>query len=156
MTVAALVQLCALYRFRLGAWSGIIFAVLFYLITGVAGAMHASPRNTFSLVNPVIFTIELCKDDVFLTQPDELLARDDYRITPDKRIVRVVYDSELSGMKEDRFLASAKQPFDPTLNAHGLAAQLVVALMFGGLAYRKWRRTEQEAYTETGDTIVLV
>ncbi|MCP9493068.1 MAG: ABC transporter permease [Pyrinomonadaceae bacterium MAG19_C2-C3] len=72
VTVAALVQLCALYRFRLGAWSGILFAVLFYLITGVAGAMHTSPRNTFSLINPIHFTEQLCKDDAFLIREHDL------------------------------------------------------------------------------------
>lgn len=156
LTVAAVVQLCALYRFRLGAWSGILFAVLFYLITGVAGAMHTSPRNTFSLVNPIIFTGELCGNDVFLTQSDELIARDDYRITPDKRIVQVVYDSESFGEKEGGFLMSAEQPFDAPLIVHALTAQFVVALMFGGLAYRKWRRTEHEAHTGTSDAIALV
>ncbi len=155
VTVAALVQLCALYRFRLGAWSGILFAVLFYLITGVAGAMHTSPRNTFSLVNPIIFTHQLCKDDAFVTRNHELeLWRDDYRITPDKRIVQLVYDRESAGMKEGDFIMSAEQPLDAALIVHALTAQFAVALMFGGLAYRKWRRTEYEAHTETDDAIV--
>ncbi|MCP9493069.1 MAG: hypothetical protein MSG64_01305 [Pyrinomonadaceae bacterium MAG19_C2-C3] len=49
---------------------------------------------------------------------------------------------------------SAEQPFDAALIVHALTAQFVVALMFGGLAYRKWRRTEYEAHIGTDDAIV--
>jgi hypothetical protein len=117
--VAAFIQYSAMQRFRIGAWAGVVLAVVFYLILGVVGASFENRRNTAALMNPLVYSSIITEGDPFIDRHETF---------------GVVHDPDVD--------ANWKAL------AYGLMANGALALCCFGLAYAKWLKTEGEILEE--------
>ncbi|HYX41553.1 MAG TPA: hypothetical protein VE821_07640, partial [Pyrinomonadaceae bacterium] len=136
--LAAFVQFCALQRFRLGGWAGVLFACLFFITMLAAGATFADKNNTPTLINPLTYVGAVCAGDPYL----------------DKTVPAEYTDLELKQMvmqQHDHWYDDHKSPTNDVLLAmtmHGLLAQIILgALCFGAVAL-KWRATREAILRE--------
>lgn len=131
--VAAFIQYCAMQRFRIGAWAGVMLAVVFYLCAAVAGTMFANNYNTASLANPLVYADALSSDDPYM---DIEGYRRRHEAKPDASIYG--YD-----------LPNVRHVADPqTALVQGAIVEGLLALGCFGLAYTKWRKTRDEMLHE--------
>ena len=140
----AFVQLCAMFRFRLGGWAGVALLVFVYVFAGVAGALLKEKDNTAALLNPLAYADVVTRGDYYLDSHYETL---DWKYEP------------TSG----RYRARAKDPADyvprtepryhdrASAAARGLAAQSGLALLCLLLATLKWRQTRRDLLRDPGD-----
>lgn len=117
--VAVFIQYCAMQRFRIGAWAGVILAATFYLVMAVAGASFEDKKNTAALLNPLLFASAVTEGDSYI-DVDRTLG---------------VHHEPNSEATERTLL-------------HGLVAQGLLGLGCFGLGYVKWRKTEEEIVQE--------
>lgn len=117
--VAAFIQYSAMQRFRIGAWAGVVLAVVFYLILGVVGASFENRRNTAALLNPLVYTNIITEGDPYIDR------------------------HETFGVLHDPDVGANWKAL-----AHGLLAGGALALCCFGLAYAKWLKTEGEILEE--------
>jgi hypothetical protein len=121
--MAVFIQYCAMQRFRIGAWAGVALTITFYLVMGVAGASFEDKKNTAALLNPLVYADAVVEGDPFM----------------DRHNFGGVLNSpapELSTEATERTLI------------HGLVAEGILAIGCFGLAYVKWRKTEEEILQE--------
>lgn len=139
----AFVQLCAMFRFRLGGWAGVALLAFVYAFAGAAGAMMRAPDNTAALFNPLVYAATVTKGDYYLDSDYESLA---WTYEPyDRRRSAVVTEPEVyKAHTLPRYgLASA--------TVRGLAAEGGFALLCLALAVLKWRQTRREMLSNPGD-----
>ncbi|OLE51364.1 MAG: hypothetical protein AUG51_22955 [Acidobacteria bacterium 13_1_20CM_3_53_8] len=133
LSVTAFIQYCAMQRFRIGAWAGVMMAVVFYLGAGVAGAMFETQNNTVSLVNPMAYAAALCSGDPHMDA-------EEYRRKFEPQPEGISYSSNRPKLRE---VADPK-----TVLVHGALVEGILAFGCFGLAYTKWRRTRDEMLQE--------
>lgn len=150
--LAAFVQFCAMFRFRIGGWAGVMLAVVFYLFMGLAGLMFDNINNTPALINPIVYAEALVRGDYFMDSRFYMRYESVYETDEwgqdhqnSKPVVPADYDVYYSGADYDVDDARAR----------GLMAQGGLALFCFVLAGWKWRRTRAEM-SETADTGAMV
>jgi hypothetical protein len=139
----AFVQLCAMYRFRLGGWAGVALLVFVYAFAGLAGALVKGEANTPSLLNPLAYAVTVTKGDYYLDSDYDSLA---WKYDPAERETRpfVTAPTDYTTRSPARYnLASA--------TARGLAAEGGFALLCLLLATLKWRQTRRDLLRDPGD-----
>jgi hypothetical protein len=137
LAVAAFAQFCAMFRFRLGGWAGIVLAAVFYLFMAAAGAIFKGPDNTPAIVNPVIYVEVVTKGDYFLDSSFHTVKDFVYGPEGEYRGRRIIVpDAYDAGRRPGYDLGEAR--------ARGLLAQSGLALLCFALAGWKWRRTRAE------------
>jgi hypothetical protein len=119
--MAAFIQYCAMRRFRIGAWAGVVLTVIFYLTMGVTGASLESKNNTAALINPLAYTDSITEDDPYMNRSGAYRAASTWD----------------EGVTARALL-------------HGLIAQGALAALCFGLAYARCRKTEEEILRERG------
>jgi hypothetical protein len=130
LTIAGMVvfiQYCAMQRFRIRGWAGVALAVMFYLIMGVAATASDSRNNTPALLNPMFYAYALCEAD------------------PDMDVNTYLYRRENVDLSDPMRFETIDTA---TVAAHGLLAEGLLALGCFGLAYVKWRKTQDEMLRE--------
>ncbi|HEY6188995.1 MAG TPA: ABC transporter permease [Pyrinomonadaceae bacterium] len=123
LTVAGMVvfiQYCAMQRFRIGAWAGVTLTITFYIIMGIVAASVENKKSTAALLNPLVYATVITEGDPFMNRQDTYGAAHG---------------------------PNAGQAWSAL--AHGLIAQGVLAISCFGLAYVKWRQTEEEILRES-------
>jgi hypothetical protein len=110
----AFVQFCAMFKLRLGAWTGVVLAVALYSILGVGGALIGPSDNAVELTNPVSFASALTTD-VYYPKRFDLTVSNDRQGTPDRSSIMVT----------------------------GLISEGLLALFLVGLAWVKWTRMRE-------------
>ncbi|MBV8858278.1 MAG: hypothetical protein JOZ02_15205 [Acidobacteria bacterium] len=146
LTLAAtvgFVQLCAMFRFRLGGWAGVALLVFVYAFAGVAGALLKEPANTPALLNPLAYAVAVTRGDYYLDSDYDSLH---WEYDPaDKRYVPgVTYP--------DEYKPHARPRSDPaSATARGLAVEGGFALLCLALATLKWRSTRRDMLRDPGD-----
>lgn len=137
----AFVQLCAMFRFRLGGWAGVALLVCVYAFAGVAGALLEEPDNTPALFNPLAYALTVTKGDYYLDSRYESLA---WTYGPAGGHCRLAEPEDYKPRAPARYdLASA--------TARGLVAEGGFALLCLLLATLKWRQTRREMLRDPGD-----
>lgn len=140
---AAFVQLCAMFRFRLGGWAGVALLAFVYAFSGAAGAMLKEPDNTPALLNPLVYAATITKGDYYLDSTYNSLA---WRNDPATRTRRpfVSEPEDYRPRVQPRYdVASA--------TARGLAVQSGFALLCLALVTLKWRETRRHMLLDPGD-----
>jgi hypothetical protein len=117
--MAAFIQYCAMQRFRIGAWAGVAFTLTFYLVMAVAGASFEDKKNTAALLNPLIYAGAVTEGEPFIDVHESFGVK-----------------REPNWWETERALIQ------------GLVAQGILAAGCFGLAYVKWRKTEEEILQE--------
>jgi drug/metabolite transporter (DMT)-like permease len=148
VAVAAFVQFCAMYRFRIGGWAGVCLAVVFYAFVTLAGVMFEQRSNTPALLNPLYYADVVTQGDLYMDS--------------EFRVLRSEEDDSAYGHKSSFFpgnTSGVSAPFSPGAqlvtfhqpDAHaadarsqGLVLEGVLAFLCAGLAYVKWGRTREE------------
>lgn len=124
--VGAFIQFCALHRFRIGAWSGVAFTLLFAVIMLIAGAMFDRKNNTLNLLNPFMYANVISDGNVYIRRDSYYLGEGDTRRATPANMIQAEWDQiEM---------------------LHGLAAQSLLALGCFGLLYMKWNKTRHEMF----------
>jgi hypothetical protein len=119
--MAVFIQYCAMQRFRIGAWAGVTLTITFYIVMGIiAASFEDKKKNTAALLNPMIYATAITEGDPYM----------------ERRYV-VEKTGEPNPVEAWRTLA------------HGLIAQVVLAISCFGLAYVKWRQTEEDILRES-------
>ena len=118
--MAVFIQYCAMQRFRIGAWAGVVLTIIFYVVMSVIGASLSNKKNTAALLNPVVYAASITENDPFM--------------------VRIYTDDGASRRSNEEATKGAL--------LHGLIAEGVLAALCFGLAYTKWRKTEEEIAQE--------
>jgi hypothetical protein len=140
---AAFVQLCAMYRFRLGGWAGVALLAFVYAFAGAAGAMLKEPDNTPALLNPLAYAVTVTKGDYYLDSTYNSLA---WTYEPAGRFRRPVVAAP-----EDYKPRTAPRYDRASAAARGLAAEGGFALLCLALATLKWRQTRRDMLRDPGD-----
>jgi hypothetical protein len=137
----AFVQLCAMYRFRLGGWAGVALLVFVYAFAGVSGALLKEPDNTPLLLNPLAYAVTVTKGDYYLDSDYDALI---WIYEPTGSRHRLTDPTDYKPRARPRSdLASA--------TARGLAAQGTFALLCLALATFKWKQTRRDMLRDPGD-----
>jgi ABC-2 family transporter protein len=118
--MAVFIQYCAMQRFRIGAWAGVVLTITFYLVLAVIGASFEDKKNTAALMNPMIYADAVTEGYPYVDVHDTF------------------------GVKHE----PNRDATERTL-IHGLVAQGLLAAGCFGLAYVKWRKTEEEIMQES-------
>lgn len=119
--MAVFIQYCAMQRFRIGAWAGVALTITFYIVIGiVAASFEDNKKNTAALLNPIIYATAITEGDPYMESHDRFIVTDEPDVGEAWRTL-----------------------------AHGLVAQSVLAISCFGLAYVKWRKTEEEILRES-------
>lgn len=143
VATAAFVQLCAMFRFRLGGWAGVGLLTFVYVFAEVAGAMSHEPDNTPALLNPITYAETLLKGDYYL---DSTYSSVKWTYDSAKGVNRAVLIEPTDyepRVEPDYSVAS--------VTARGLAAQSGFALLCLVLATLKWRQTRRHMLRDPGD-----
>ena len=140
----AFVQLCAMFRFRLGGWAGVALLAFVYAFAGVGGALMEERANTAVLLNPLAYA--------------NAVARGDYYLDSDYVSISLVRDTSERGYRavvvEPVEYAPHFLPRDYDLasaTARGLAAEGGFAILCLLLATLKWRQTRGVMLRDAGD-----
>ncbi|HEX8775720.1 MAG TPA: ABC transporter permease [Pyrinomonadaceae bacterium] len=123
LTVAGMVvfiQYCAMQRFRIGAWAGVALTITFYIVMGIVAASLENKKNTAALLNPLVYAATITAGDPYMDRHD-------------------TFDETDGPNPREAWSALA----------HGLIAQGVLAIGCFGLAYVKWRQTEEDILRES-------
>jgi hypothetical protein len=140
---AAFVQLCAMFRFRLGGWAGVALLAFVYAFAGAAGAMMKKPDNTAALFNPLAYAVTVTKGDYYLDSDFNSLA---WSYDPSDRS-RHPFATARTG-----YAPRARPRYDlASATARGLASEGSFALLCLALATLKWRQTRQDMLRDPGD-----
>ncbi|MDT5272976.1 MAG: hypothetical protein QOH49_5162 [Acidobacteriota bacterium] len=138
---ATFVQLCAMFRFRLGGWAGVVLLVFVYAFAGVAGAMLKEPDNTPVLFNPLTYAEVITKGDYYLDSSYDSLKWS-YDPTETRHHQVVAEPEHYTPRASPHYnLASA--------TTRGLVAQSGFALLCLLLATLKWRQTRRDMLRDT-------
>jgi len=130
--VGAFVQFCALHRFRIGAWAGVSFTLLFAIVMLIAGAMFESKNNTPNLLNPFMYADAITEGDAYMQH-------------------RSYYSDENDTVRHTLSFTSSHRQEQTEIYSriiHGLVAQSLLALGCFGLLYMKWNKTRREMFSE--------
>jgi hypothetical protein len=117
--MAAFIQYCAMQRFRIGAWAGVVLTVVFYLTMAVTGVSLESKNNTAALINPLVYTDSITEDDPYLNRQGT-----------------------------HRAVSAWDEGLTARALLHGLIAEGALAALCFGLAYARCRKTEEEILRE--------
>jgi hypothetical protein len=141
----AFVQLCAMFRFRLGGWAGVGLLTFVYAFAGVAGVMMEEPDNTALLLNPLAYTEAVTKGDYYLDSTYNSLTWTYETVGTHTQFRHTVVEPrDYSPRPGPRYsVASA--------TVRGLAAQGGFALLCVLLATLKWRQTRRDMLRDPGD-----
>ncbi|HEX7312868.1 MAG TPA: hypothetical protein VF297_03050 [Pyrinomonadaceae bacterium] len=140
----AFVQLCAMFRFRLGGWAGVALLVFVYAFTGVAGAMSDEQDNTPALLNPLSYAETIMRGDYYMNSSYPSLRWSYEAVNEEKYRTYLVEPKEYEPRaRPDYDLASA--------TARGLAVEGGFALLCLLLATFKWRQTRRDMLRDPGD-----
>jgi hypothetical protein len=140
---AAFVQLCAMFRFRLGGWAGVALLVFVYAFAGVAGELMPGPDNTPALLNPLAYAVTVTKGDYYLDSRYESLA---WAYEPTSGRYRAAAD------EHGDYKPRARPRYDlASATARGLAVEGGFALLCLALATLKWRQTRRDLLRHPGD-----
>lgn len=143
-TTVAFVQLCAMFRFRLGGWAGVALLVFVYSFAGVAGALIKEPDNTTALFNPLVYALTVTKGDYYLDSNYESLA---WKYEPTDG-----YQRRPVAAAPDDYRPHAQPRYDlASATARGLAVQSGFAFLCLALATLKWRQTRRDMLRDPGD-----
>jgi hypothetical protein len=139
--MAAFVQFCAMYRFRVGGWAGVGLSVVFYVFVTLAGLMFDKPDSTPALLNPLAYAAAVTKGDYFMDS--HYFSRRSFASEP----VRGPHgegDWRMNALRS-RYSPRYSPEYDPRGAAErGLIAEALLAVICFGLAYFKWTRTRAE------------
>ncbi|HEX8188254.1 MAG TPA: hypothetical protein VF586_07885 [Pyrinomonadaceae bacterium] len=140
---AAFVQLCAMFRFRLGGWAGVALLAFVYAFAGLAGTLLKEPDNTPALLNPLAYVVAVTKGDRYLDSDYDSV---EWKYEPADRRYRPV-------VTEPRHYRPRSRPrYDlASAAARGLAVEGGFALLCLALAALKWRQTRRELLRDPGD-----
>lgn len=139
----AFVQLCAMFRFRLGGWAGVALLVCVYAFAGVTGALMKKPDNTPALLNPLAYAVTITKGDYYLDSNYESLVWK-YDAT-EKR-------SRPFRAEPEEYQPRVQPRYDrASATTRGLAAQGGFALLCLALATLKYRQTRRHMLRDDGD-----
>jgi len=139
----AFVQLCAMYRFRLGGWAGVALLICVYAFAGVAGALLEKPDNTAALFNPLAYAATVTKGDYYLDSAYDALQ---WSYEPAEGRYRSVVKApaDYKPHAEPRYdVASAA--------ARGLVVQGGFALLCLAFATLKYRQTRRDMLRDPED-----
>lgn len=139
----AFVQLCAMFRFRLGGWAGVALLVFVYAFAGATGALMKEPDNTPALLNPLAYAVTITKGDYYLDSRYESLAWTYDRAEKRRRPVVTEPEDYKPRIRPQYDLASA--------TARGLAVEGGFALLCLALATLKYRQTRRDLLRDPGD-----
>lgn len=137
----AFVQLCAMFRFRLGGWAGVALLVCVYAFAGVGGALMEREGNTPSLLNPLAYALTITRGDYYL---DSRYKSHNWTYESDDRSYRFVQPEEYELRSEMRYDHAFAVP-------RGIAVEGGFALLCLLLATFKWRQTRREMLSDPGD-----
>ncbi|HEX8150419.1 MAG TPA: hypothetical protein VF591_24765 [Pyrinomonadaceae bacterium] len=139
----AFVQLCAMFRFRLGGWAGVALLAFVYAFAGAAGTLLKRPDNTPALLNPLAYAVAVTKGDRYLDSNYESVA---WTYEPTDRRYRPVVT------EPQDYKPRARPRYDPaSATARGLAVEGGFALLCLLLATLKWRQTRRHMLRDPGD-----
>jgi hypothetical protein len=140
---AAFVQLCAMFRFRLGGWAGVTLLAFVYAFAGAAGALMEEPDNTPALLNPLAYAAAVTKGDYYLDSTYNSLAWTDEPTGTYRRPVVTEPEDYRPRLRPRYDRASAA--------ARGLAVEGGFALLCLLLATLKYRHTRRDMLRDPGD-----
>lgn len=142
----AFVQLCAMFRFRLGGWAGVALLVCVYAFAGVAGALMKKPDNTPALLNPLTYAETITKGNYYLDSTYNSLAWSSENTATDHSYRRPVVT------EPEEYQPHAAPRYDlASATARGLAVEGGFALLCLALATLKWRQTRRQMLRDPGD-----
>jgi hypothetical protein len=139
----AFVQLCAMFRFRLGGWAGVALLAFVYAFAGATGALMKKSDSTATLFNPLAYAAAVTKGDYYLDSGYESLTWSSDSTERGRRAVVTA--------PED-YIPHARPRYDrASATARGLAAEGGFALLCLALATLKWRHTRRDMLRDPGD-----
>jgi hypothetical protein len=139
----AFVQLCAMFRFRLGGWAGVALLAFVYAFAGTCGMMLKDTGNTAALFNPLAYTEAVTRGDYYLDSTYESLT---WASDPAGRGRRAVVTAP------EEYESHARPRYDlASATVRGLVAEGGFALLCLVLATLKWRQTRREMLSDPGD-----
>ncbi|HWS89170.1 MAG TPA: hypothetical protein VN282_19515 [Pyrinomonadaceae bacterium] len=139
----AFVQLCAMFRFRLGGWAGVALLVFVYAFAGLAGTLLKGEANTPALLNPLAYAVAVTKGDYYLDSDYNSLA---WKYDPAERSTRPFVSAPSD------YTTRSPAPYDQaSATTRGLAAQGGFALLCLLLATLKYRHTRRTMLQDPGD-----
>jgi hypothetical protein len=129
--MAAFVQYCAMSKLRMGGWAGVAFAIALYAVLAVAGSLTGSSKGVISLLNPLQFMDAVTEQDDCVQRASaegRQPVRGDLDITKGEGI----------------------QEADPNVTLiKGVMGESVLAMMFIGLTFLRWKRVKDEMIVGT-------
>ena len=145
LALAAFAQFCAMFRFRVGGWAGVILGAVFYVFMAAAAVVMfetpGSAPSTPALVNPALYAEAATKGDYFMHGVYRTAKRPIYQTTPDGEQIYKGYEAEVP----TEYTVHGSLGYDPgEARRRGLLAQVGLALLCLALAGWKWRRTRAE------------
>lgn len=140
------VQLCAMFRFRIGGWAGLALLAIFYSFAGVAGLMLEGEDNTAILVNPVAYSEVITKGDYFMGSTFDIEAKEVH----DAASGKIYYGEKVQMPTDYTYTPRDARLYGDDAALRGLAAEGGIALVCFALAFLKWGRTRSEMLRESG------
>jgi hypothetical protein len=138
--LAAFAQFCAMFRFRVGGWAGVVLAAIFYLFMAADGALFETVNSTPALLNPVVYAEALTKGDYYM----DSTYRTTYRPVHVESEAGRVYQGEEPVPPTAYDAAPGPRYALAEARRRGLLAQAGLALLCFALAGWKWRLTRAE------------
>jgi hypothetical protein len=138
IATVAFVQFCAMFKLRLGAWTGVVLTVALYSVLGIGGALLRSPANPVLLTNPLLYA--------------QLVTAGDPNLHPEwnKETGTLVLRQEplaRDGAFGDEEPATMTIP---NIMLRAIIVEGLLALFLVGLAWVKWTRLREGMMGEKG------
>jgi hypothetical protein len=140
----AFVQLCAMFRFRLGGWAGVALLLFVYAFAGVAGVLMKEPANTPALLNPLSYVVTVTRGDYYLDSTYNTLT---WTYEPTENVSRPV----VTAPEKYRPRTAAPRYDLVSATVRGLAVEGGFALLCLALATLKYRQTRRDLLSDPGD-----
>jgi hypothetical protein len=132
VATVAFVQFCAMFKLRLGAWTGVVLTVALYSVLGIGGALLRSPANPVLLTNPILYVRLVTAGDPNL-HPEWINSESRTLVFRQEPLAR-----------DDAF--GVEQPATmtiPNIMLTAVIAEGLLALLLVGLAWVKWTRLRE-------------
>jgi hypothetical protein len=139
VATVAFVQLCAMFRFRIGGWAGVALLAGVYVFAGVAGVVFGGRRdNPAALLNPLFYAEAVTRGDYYMDSSYDSRYLMEQELRRQRRgsgpyTNRVVLPTE--------YTPSLHPPRSPAAAGRGLAVESAFALLCLALAALKLKRT---------------
>lgn len=140
---AAFIQFCAFYKFRLRAWAGVAFIVMFFIAAAIIGSVIKIEESPFMQVNPLVFAATLADNDPQMKPNVEEYEIERIQLNQKGGGHEYNMDYVVYGVK--RITETSRSYYKSSVIVPiGLLTQFALAFVCCGLAFIKWRKTRKE------------